>query len=356
MRHPGFISAYLNDVEQLQPAVRALVNSPRGLNEKLLRDLLLNPPHLATVFSPPLDHVVGYHQDNLEHYAELGSSAIMAKTVAYCIVAGSRDASTDEPSAFVEVPQTGTHLLGLKLQQALGEGPIWIMVSPDVHDDVKRYIANQDHVNPDRITVFDQFMSYRLTPTNGIVFDAEGATALYPCGAGDLFPALSQRNFLKAFLQSGGRYVFVTDVQNVFGTLDPSIIGYHIETSSKVTCEVVKRKPLEDGSVLAEASTGLSLVALSTLNSTDHEQYTWLATSSFVMNADLDYSRLGNAWTRVLRNVGQKAYVQHERSLDEITSAYDTTYLGVSRAERFMPLRSSVDRDVVTGIVAGVDT
>ena len=344
MRLPGFAVQFQRDVEQINSATRSVVNKTAGLDERSLLKKLFHPEdHTPAGLSPPPELAVNFYHDELEEYTSIGSKAIQDGKVAYCVMAGGS-------KSLLRIPELGMSLLTLKLFQGIGTGPIWIVVSPQNKSAVEDHLASQVGIDMRRIKLLEQYVSYRLTPDNQIIFGTEGPE-LYPCGHGDLFPVLLETGVLKEFISSGGLYVSVVNVDNVFGTLDSAVVGHHISSSSEVTCEVVKRKPDESGGVLVDTAVGLQIVELFRLLGHDTEQYTWLNTNSFVFNAQLDLSSLGSIFHRVQRCVDEKIVVQHERLLQEITEKYKTTYLGVIRSDRFMPIKTTQDLNNVRNMI-----
>jgi hypothetical protein len=222
----------------------------------------------------------------------------------------------------------------LKIQQAPGNGPIWFLINPLQRKFFEDKISHLPEDVSRRITLIDHFLTYKLSPDN-LIEENNFSTI---CGSGDIFSVLAtQQNLLK-----GIQHIFFVDVENVFASLDPAIAGYHLRTRSKVTCEVVKRKENELGDILVNAFDGPQIVQVSQIND-DLEKYTWLSTSSYVVDVNLQFDLLGKIWHRTAVQNDKRLSVQYRRFIQEITSAYMTSYLGVSRSERYMPVRNEED-------------
>lgn len=318
------------------------MNRPGGLDENSLLNLILNPQDYS-VDAPeqPLDSDVKVTYDVAE-CAALGQKAIDDGEVAYCIMAGGAGTRIGEPKALLRVPEIDLTLLTLKLFQAIGTGPIWIVVSAKIRDKIVDHVRSQIGIDQSRIEFIEQYVSYRLTPDNQISF-IDNEPELYPCGHGDLFPALHSSKLLNVFVSNGGKYVAIVNVDNVMGSLDPAIIGRHISSKAKVSCEVVERSGEDSGGVLCNVNGSLQIVEGFRIYGADPKEFKWLNTNSFIMNADIDVATVGKAWNRVQKNVNDRLVIQHERLLQEITIAYDTNYLGVLREERFMPIKNADD-------------
>jgi len=348
MKLPGFILKLQEDLNKIPEAIRRRVNSPGGLSESELTSLLLSPvDHTLSAPQPPDDGKVAFYHGCFEDYSQIGTQAIHSKSVAYCILAGGLGTRVGEPKALLRVPELGMSLLTLKLFQAVGEGPIWIIVAPSLRDQVESHIRSQIGFDQNRISFIEQHESYRLTPDNQIVM-SNNVPELYPCGTGDVFSILRDR--VEAANTAGVKHVVVVNVDNVFAALEPAIVGHHISHLSKVTCEVVRRKENEMGSVLVNSERGRHISDQARM-SCDITDYSWLSTGSYVIDLGIDFSPLGKTWYRRQKVHLNKVSVQYERRIDEITSFVDTSYLGVVRNERYMPILTPQDFELVRGIV-----
>ena len=350
MKRPGFVKQFQDDIGRIPQQIRSRVNVNRGLSEDKLMEALLAPvDHGVTNPVPAKDTQVSHYHDMLEVYEGIGTASLHKKEVAYCILAGGAGTRVGGPKALLHIPELNMSLLTLKLHQAVGQGPIWILVSPTIRAEVEAHVAEQKDIDQARIKFVEQFESYRLTPHNQLVFDGD-VPSIYPCGHGDLFPALAGSAVWRDFIESGGKHVVVVNVDNVFGSLEPAILGHHIDNKSKVTCEVVRRKNEELGGVLVDCDEGLQIVELFRLGVPDADAYSWLSTNSYIFNTDLQIDKLGVTWHRKQKLLDGRVVIQHERLMQEITAAYNSTFLGVDRTERYMPIRDQMDLSIVRRI------
>ena len=351
MKKLGFEHSYLVDLKKILPEVRNFVNRPGGLDEESLLNLLVKPQdYTVPVPTPVQDTYVRFYHDKSDYYTEIGEEAIHKKEVAYCILAGGAGTAVEGAKALLKIPELDMSLLTLKLFQSLGAGPIWIFTSPTLRKQIEDHVSSLTGIDHDRIQYLEQYESYRLTPDNRIMFTGEKPD-LYPCGHGDLFPVLASSEIYSKFVSSGGKHVYVVNVDNVFASLDAAILGHHVDTNSRVSCEVVKRKENEYGGVLVDSAEGVQIAELFRVNDLDLTQFTWLSTNSYIFNTDIDVAALGKVWHRIKKSINNRIVIQHERLIQEITLAYDTTFVGVSRSERFMPIRDLDDLNIVRKIV-----
>jgi UDP-N-acetylglucosamine pyrophosphorylase len=347
MKLPGFVSQFKNDLAVIPSHIKEQVNKVNGLSDRDLLNLLIDP-HDDRVVAPsvPIDTVVKYYHDNIDEYTEIGSKAIENGEVAYCIIADGIDSISGSAKSLLKIPNLEMSLITLKMFQATGTGPIVILSTKDINEDHKAHLSAQMGVDMSRITFIDQFQSYSLSPDYSFILDEAKQPSLCSCGPGDIFQLLADHPVTKQV-----KYVMVVDVSNIFASLDPTIIGHHIYLNCKVSCEVTRRKDHEPGSVLVLAADGLQISDISRIDVENIDDYSWLCTDSYVMNSDISFSQLGKQWYRQQKKIKGTVQVQHNRLLEEITTAYDTAYVCVDRSERFMPVRDLEDLNTVKMLV-----
>lgn len=338
-----FVDRYRSSLKDIDNEIRLKVNRQGGLTESKLLDLILNPQDYDKLMPrhPSKEDVqTGYDYDRCFYF---GINAINSGSVATVIMAGGFGTRVGTPKALLEMPGLGMSLLTLKISKTPGSGPIWVVVSPTLKDEIINHVRSQQMLDQKRINFIEQYESYRLTPDNQISI-LDGKPELYPCGHGDLFQALSNSCLVEDFLKSAGRYIFTTNVDNVLGVLDPVTIGRHIDLNANVSCEVIERSQNDSGGVLCVAENGcLQIVEDFRICGVDPKSFKWLNTNSFIFNAGLNIAPLGDTWFRVQKLVKSRVVIQYERLLQEITDAYDTKYLAVERKERFMPIKNEND-------------
>lgn len=343
----ALVERYKRTIESIPELTRKLVNKPGGLSESKLLGLILNPQD-QSLDSPTVPSEKAVRTTcEVDLCVKTGQNAIDAGHVAYCILAGGAGTRIGEPKALLRLPDLGLSLLTIKLFQATGNGPVWIVTSPSLKQQVIDHVSTLVGIDHSRITYVEQYESYRLHPNNEVIINDSGPE-LYPCGHGDVFPSLVVSGILKEFLTNGGRYVSIVNVDNVLASLDAMLIGWHILSNSKVTCEVVERLQSDSGGVLCVDRGQLQIAELFKIKGSDHQDFKWLNTNSLIFNANLNIEPLGNSWNRVQKNVGGRLVIQHERLLQEITEAYDTMYVKVDRDERFFPVKNSEDLKVAS--------
>ena len=98
---------------------------------------------------------------------------------------------------------------------------------------------------------FTQHLSLRVTPRGDVFFDEKGRPSEHAPGHGDLPDALRESGLLQAFVKRGGKVIMVTNIDNLGGTLDPVVIGFHLAHGKPVTSEVVDKLASDRGGIPA---------------------------------------------------------------------------------------------------------
>ncbi len=291
--------------------------------------------------------------------AHLGRAAIAEGRVAACVLAGGMATRMGGVvKALVEV-LPGKTFLDLRLDEvrAFAERgapvPLWLMTSEPTDAPIAQALALAGGTELAR--TFEQFVSLRLEH-DGELFRHEGEPSVYATGHGDLPDALRQSGLLAPFRAQGGRYVWVSNLDNLGAVVDETVLGYHIAAGRSVTAEVVDKRSGDAGGgpVLHE---GRAIIAenFRLPPQFDAAQVTVFNTNSFIIDAtaleDLDL-----AWTylEVHKTVAGRSAVQFERLLGELTMALETNFLRVPRdglQSRFLPVKTFEDLSAITPLL-----
>jgi UTP--glucose-1-phosphate uridylyltransferase len=222
--------------------------------------------------------------------------------------------------------------------------PLWLMTSHSTDEPIRDALGA--HVDGERIGVFSQFLSLRLTPKGDIYVGADGRPSEHAPGHGDLPDALKKSGLLGKFVSRGGRVVMVTNLDNVGGTLDPAIIGWHLSHGQPVTSEVVDKLADDRGGIPVRVDGKLCVLEEFRIpKAFDPASVRVFNTNVFHFDAralnDLDIP-----WTffRVTKKVDEQPVIQFERLVNEVSSFLPTRYLRVPRNgvdARFLPVKDN---------------
>ncbi|MDB4938172.1 MAG: UTP--glucose-phosphate uridylyltransferase [Labilithrix sp.] len=222
--------------------------------------------------------------------------------------------------------------------------PLWLMTSDATHDDIVAALAKAGA--PPNVAAFKQNLSLRLNPDGSLFRGDDGQPSEHATGHGDLVDALRRSKLLDAFVQGGGKYVWITNVDNLGASIDPVVLGRFIEASDKgidVQTEVT-RKEGDKGGIPAHAEGKLQVLEEFRLPPDfDPATVPVFNTNTFLVRAEpLLKQPLDWTYFEVEKNVDGRPAIQFERLLQEITAQMPSTYLEVPRdgaASRFLPVK-----------------
>lgn len=291
------------------------------------------------------------------HLTEEGERAIREGRVGAVILAGGMATRFGGVvKAGVEALR-GESFLGLKLrdlrilaERLETELPIFIMSSFATHKEVealgKRYETDRTPVH-----VFPQFVSVRLEENGEIARDEDGKPMFYAPGHGDLSFALRRSGLLERFISGGGELLFMSNVDNLVATLDPAIVGFHLERQKPITVEVAEKYPGDQGGAPALVDGRLEIVeSFRFPESFDQDRIGVFNTNTFLLEARAIDRDFPLDYFRVVKKVDGRPVIQFERLVGQLTAFLDTECVIVEREgadARFLPIKTPEDLKTV---------
>ncbi|RYZ62920.1 MAG: hypothetical protein EOP08_11705, partial [Proteobacteria bacterium] len=191
---------------------------------------------------------------------------------------------------------------------------------------------------------FRQALSLRLRPDGSLYRDHEGNPSTYATGHGDLVDGLRASGLCARFLEAGGKYVWIANLDNLGATIDEAMIGYVDRENAKLAVEVCDKEAGDRGGIPVHTAGKLQVLEEFRLPADfDASSVRSFNTNTFLVAAEA----LQNApftWTyfEVSKQVEGETVIQSERLLQEMTAHLDTIYLRVPRAglvSRFLPVK-----------------
>jgi UTP--glucose-1-phosphate uridylyltransferase len=222
--------------------------------------------------------------------------------------------------------------------------PLWLMTSHSTDAGIRAALG--DDLDGHTIATFTQHLSLRVTPKGDVFFDEKGRPSEHAPGHGDLPDALRESGLLEAFVKRGGKTILVTNIDNMGGTLDPLVIGFHLAHGKPVTSEVVDKLPSDRGGIPAYVDDTLCVLEEFRIPpSFDPSTVRVFNTNVFHFDARAILD-LNIPWTyfTVKKKVGDQSVIQFERLVNEVTSYLPTAYLHMPRdgvASRFLPVKDN---------------
>lgn len=214
----------------------------------------LQPLHEGDVQPLPRPGTPAY-----EKYRARGEEAFRKGQVAALIVAGGAGTRFGGAvKALVPVYGERTFLdikleEGRRLEERFGRPvPMAVMTSYLTHDGIAEHLEKTQQTK--HVHLFRQRMLPRLTASHELWRDAEGQLSFAPSGHGDVFRALRDSGVGEALRKQGVRQVYFSNVDNLAATLDPAVIGMHLELGKQMTVEVTPRTNPASGALDAGAA------------------------------------------------------------------------------------------------------
>ncbi len=289
--------------------------------------------------------------------AERGEGAMRRGEVGAVILAGGMATRFGGVvKAAVEVLD-GQSFLDLKLRDiaAVAERadatiPVYLMTS-FATDEKIRSMAESLSTGRCPITTFPQFISLRVTPEGELFRDAKGKLSAHAPGHGDLTFALRRSGVLKSFRDAGGRVLMMSNVDNLTATLDPAVIGAHLESGAALTAEMAPKEPGDKGGAPARVNGRAQIVeAFRFPEEFDQDSIPVFNTNTFVLDAEAIDAEFPLTWFAVNKTVDGRPAIQFERLVGELTAFLDPAFLRVERHgpdARFQPIKTPDDMDRV---------
>lgn len=285
--------------------------------------------------------------------AERGEQAMREGAVGAVILAGGMATRFGGVvKAAVEVLD-GQSFLELKLRdiaavagRAQATIPVYLMTS-FATDDAITEMATSLSTKQCPITTFPKFISLRLTPEGDLFREDSGELSPHAPGHGDLTFALRRSGILKRFREAGGRTLMMSNVDNLTATLDPAVIGAHLESGASLTAEMAPKEPGDKGGAPARVDGKAQIVEEFRFpESFDQERIPVFNTNTFVLDAEAIDREFPLTWFAVKKSVDGRPAIQFERLVGELTAFIESAFLRVERHgpdARFQPIKMPDD-------------
>jgi UTP--glucose-1-phosphate uridylyltransferase len=241
--------------------------------------------------------------------------------------------------SFLDVKLADLAVVSAKVK---GTVPAYLMASFATADNVRKLgeARRTAHVP---VETFTQFVSVRLSPDAELFLGADGRPSLYAPGHGDLTFALRASKVLERFRGAGGKLLMVSNVDNVAATLDPAVIGAHLESGKALTAEVAPKAPGDKGGAPARVDGHLEIVESFRFPAAfDQDSIPVFNTNTFVLDAAAIDRSFDLTWFAVSKKIDGKEGIQFERLMGQLTAFLPSHFLRVERDGldgRFQPAK-----------------
>lgn len=220
--------------------------------------------------------------------------------------------------------------------------PLWLMTSHATDRQTRDALGSR--LDGWNIACFAQELSLRLTPEGTLFYDGSGEPSVHAPGHGDLPDALKHSGLLQRFVDGGGRYLVVANLDNLGATVDPLLLGLHIDRHKPASCEVVDKVGTDKGGIPVRFDgRPVVLEEFRLPEGFDAASVRVFSTNTFTFDA-ARLLALDMPWTyfTVQKKVDGRTAIQFERLLGEVTSHLETQFVRVPRSgaeSRFLPVK-----------------
>ncbi|PIE06202.1 MAG: hypothetical protein CSA75_00745 [Sorangium cellulosum] len=289
--------------------------------------------------------------EHAEQLEKLGLDALSKGELAFIVLAGGMATRMGGVVKALVPALDDLTFLELRLQenrtwsQRAGTNvPLWLMTSYATDGKLREALGSR--LRDDQLTTFVQNVSLRLTEQGTLYRDADGTPSLYAPGHGDLPEALKRSGLLQRFIQGGGKYVWIANIDNLGASVDPLLLGWHIEHGHAVSVEVVDKVGSDKGGIPVRwQDRPVILEEFRVPKHFDPASVRMFNTNTFLVDAHkLASLDMAFTWVEVVKKVGPNKAIQFERLIGEITTVLDTKFLRVPREgvdSRFLPVKNN---------------
>ena len=224
--------------------------------------------------------------------------------------------------------------------------PAFLMTSFATDAEVTR-LAAAAQTDDCPVQTFAQFISLRLTLEGELFRDNKEQLSAHAPGHGDLTFALRHSGILSAFRSKGGKVLFMSNVDNLTATLDPAIIGAHLNSGAAITAEMAPKEPGDKGGAPGRVDGKLQIIeSFRFPEDFDQDRIPVFNTNTLVFDAEAIDRDFPLSFFAVQKEVDGKLAIQFERLVGELTSMVDVNFVRVERQgpdARFQPIKTPGD-------------
>ncbi|MEL6548368.1 MAG: UTP--glucose-1-phosphate uridylyltransferase, partial [Myxococcota bacterium] len=231
---------------------------------------------------------------------------------------------------------------------APGHTPVFLMNSFATDTDTQAHLRSHS-LDSESIHCVTQGISLRLTHDGEVFIGENGDPSFYAPGHGDVFSTLGSSPEFRRFVEGGGKAVMVSNVDNLAATLEPAVVGAHLDSAAPVTVEVAPKWAGDKGGAPALVDGRVQIVeGFRFPPDFDQDTIRVFNTNTMTFDVSAFTTEPPLTWYRAEKSVDGASVVQFERLMGEATASMDSLYLEVPREGadgRFMPVKTPADLD-----------
>ena len=351
---PGELEQLGVDTDRLRGWVSGLLLAGPGVNR--VRGTVLAPR------PEDLDDLPARGGEEGARLEQLGLDALGRGEVAMVVLAGGMATRMGGVVKGLVEAVPGTTFLDARLaEQAYWQArtgtdlPMWLMTSHATDEAIRSALGNR--VDGRVVATFVQGTSLRVTPQGRLFLEPDGSPSVHATGHGDLPDALRASGLLDPFIAGGGRYLWIMNLDNLGATVDPLVLGWHIQHGAPLTVEVVDKAEGDRGGIPVRLDgRPVVLESFRLPDGFDEHAVRVFNTNTFLVDAGaLRDLSMRWSWFRVEKTVDGRPAIQFERLVGELTSGLRSRFLRVPRdgdESRFLPAKDWPELEANRGRIA----
>ena len=183
-----------------------------------------------------------------------GSAALEAGKVGMILVAGGQGTRLgfDHPKGMFPIgPISERSLYQMHFEQVLGRSrqfgvriPLYVMTSPPTHHETTQFLSDHQFfgMDPADVKIFCQGVMPAVDREGKLLLETKSRVFVSPDGHGGTLEALARSGCLEDAKTRGIEHLFYGQVDNpLIQTCDPALVGYHLNSDSEMTSQVVRK-------------------------------------------------------------------------------------------------------------------
>ena len=211
--------------------------------------------------------------------AAIGRQALANGELAMVLVAGGQGSRLgfDHPKGMYPVgPVSDASLYQIHFEKVMARAkqfgapvPMYVMTSPPTHEETSAFLKEHKFfgMNPDHVRIFCQGVMPAVDDDGKLLLADKDRVFVSPNGHGGTLAGLVDSGCLKHASDLGVKHLFYGQVDNPLVQIcDPALVGYHIQSNSQMTSQVVrKNEPLQKVGNVVEVDGKVQIIEYSDL-------------------------------------------------------------------------------------------
>ena len=217
--------------------------------------------------------------DSCEAATAVGRKALANGEVGMVLVAGGQGSRLgfDHPKGMYPVgPVSNASLYQIHFEKVMARAkqfgapiPMYVMTSPPTHEETTAFLNEHKFfgMNPDLVRIFCQGVMPAVDDDGKLLLAAKDQVFVSPNGHGGTLAGLVDSGCLKHARDLGVKHLFYGQVDNPLVQIaDPALVGYHIQSNSQMTSQVVRKNdPMQKVGNVVEVDGKVQIIEYSDL-------------------------------------------------------------------------------------------